>query len=143
MTVTRTRARSAQDVGGLGPLEPGVDGDQHRAGLQAEGGHDPLGAVVGPDAHAVAGLDPDATRAPPKVRACRPARRRSAASAVLDGRSGAVPAGGVGGDRRDGPPPGRPVTHRVTVSATFISRARLPPMILRTAPRRRPCSSST
>ena len=59
VTVTRARARlRAQDVGGLATLEPGVDGHQHRPGLEeAQDGDDPLGAVEGPDGHPVARLD--------------------------------------------------------------------------------------
>ena len=47
-----------QDVGGLGALEPGVDRDEHGAGLEeAQRGNDPLGAVERPDGHPVTRLD--------------------------------------------------------------------------------------
>jgi hypothetical protein len=44
----------AQDVGRLGPLEPGVQRHQHGPGPQEpQGGQHPLGAVGGPDGHPV------------------------------------------------------------------------------------------
>ena len=44
-------ARRPQDVGRLGSLEPGVEGDQHHAGPEdAESGHHPLGTIRAPRA---------------------------------------------------------------------------------------------
>ena len=54
----RGRARGAEDVGRLSPLEPGVHRHQHGAGAQrAESGQHPFGAVGGPDGHAAARFD--------------------------------------------------------------------------------------
>ena len=123
MTVTRSGPGSEQDVGGLGPFEPGVDGDEHRTGRgEAEQRHHPLGAVEGPDGHPVAGLDArsdqgGAERAgllgefgvgQPSV----PSSMASAVAEPLDRRG--VMAGMVAASHRG-------VAHRATGSATFIS----------------------
>ena len=122
-----------EDVGGLGALEPGVDRHEDGARLEeAEHGDDPLASCWAP-------------RSPPGRRARRPTppgRRRTCGPleqlglgepdvAVDDGHRSPLLGGGrehrrdavtAAADRVIAPP--RP--------STFISRARLPPMILRT-----------
>ena len=142
-------AAAADDVDGLGALEPGVDRDERGARFpQAEGGDDPAHAVGRPDRHPVAGLDArrdqPGAEGPGRVLQLGEAQRHVA---VDDGGGVGVALGRRGqqaGDRRGvervGCSGGRG-RHAAFVSSTFISRARLPPMILRTDSSGRPCSS--
>ncbi len=138
-------AAARQDLADLGRLEPRVDRDEHGAGLEgAESGDDPLGAVEGPDGDAVAG-----------IRARRDEGRcegvglggqlpvGAAGGSVDDGELVAEPGDGAGDHGRDARPGPVAGAHRRTASSTFISRARLPPMILRMVSSGRPASSST
>ena len=142
----RPHTATAEDVGALASLEARVDGDEDSAGLgETQCRHHPLRTVEGPHGDPVARLDPRGHERPGE-RAGRGEELGEGESgrAVLDGRSVAEPFGGPGGDSRDRQfPPTDAVTHRVTVSATFINPARLPPMILRTASSSRPSSWST
>ncbi len=84
---------------------------------------------------------PEATSAAPN--SSRPARQLGIAEPLIavHHRRPVRPAGHGGGQQaRDRPPVGG---HRTTLSSTFISRARLPPMILRTVASGTPASSST
>ena len=140
------RPAPRQDGGGLGAFEARVHRHDRGPRLeQAEEGHDPLDAVGGPDRHAVAGLDAgrDQGGAEPAAlpgqlgvgEAVVPVRdRQPVAEAVDRGRE----------HRRDGvaPPVAAGRHPRRTASSTFMRRARLAPMILRTDSSGSPSSSS-
>ena len=140
-------AAPAEHVGRFGSLKARVDGDDDRASLQrAKGGHHPLQAVRGPDPHAI-----------PRLGSRRHQRGAEGTGRLVElgvgqahlaidhGDALRVLSGGTGGHGGDGPPATRGVhaAAGATGSPTFIRRARLPPMILRTVSPGRPCSSWT
>ena len=87
----------AQDVGGLGPLEPGVQRHEHGAGAhRAQGGDHPLGAVRRPDGHPVATVDP--------VGHDGPGGRGHLLGQLVEGQPGGGAAGTVHVDQRLGLP---------------------------------------
>ena len=139
-------AAPGEDVGRLDAFEPGVDRHEDGTGLEdPEHGHDPLGAVEGPDRHPVARLDAGGherrAEGPSllgELGVGQPGR------AVDDGEPLAAPRRGGGRHRRNAVPAAvAPLAHRRTLSSTFIRRARLPPMILRMDSSGSPASSST
>ena len=133
-----------QDVRRLRAFEAGVHRDEHPPGQgTAEHGHHPLDAVESPDGHPVTGFHADRHQC------------RTEGAGFFEELGKAQPTGAIlygqfppealrsrvehGRDAR----PRAPVTHRAATSATFIRRARFPPMILRTDSSSTPASSST
>src|SRR5665213_2110969 len=136
-----------KDVSGLGPLEPRVHRYERGAGLeQSQGGHDPLGAVEGPDCNAVARLDARGDESGPELSGAVNEFPVVEPLPVLDDRGPVTePLCGRGDHPRYGDPlaGASGVGHLATVSSMFIRRARLPPMIFRTVSSGSPSSSLT
>ena len=139
-------AAASEDVGRLGPLEPRVDRDEHGAGLeQAEQRRRSTRRCSAPRWRRGRPVRCPTRRAPaPKRRASveqlgvgeSSGRRRRPRGGRRSARPWRRSAPGCVGRSRAGVTAGRR-------PSTFISRARLPPMILRTVSSGRPSSSST
>ena len=131
----QARPRGPQDVGGLPPLEPGVEGHQHRPGPEGpEGGHRPLPGVGRPERHPVTGPDARGHEGPGDPRRLRRQSGEGPADVAVDERLGvAEPVGHLGHEGRHRAPaqvgPRVLCAHRPTLGSGGRPSTRSPTML--------------